>query len=583
MSSSNTFSTLPTDKQIQLAKRMLSLHEWSPHAYGHYWKTTQEQHGECTKNDISKSCKVVREPITVELLLRHLRGEYPLGGFPLWDDSTCRHSALDVDNYALDYGDMGRRIKQSKLPLIFVTTKSAGGRLILPCKQREPAAFVRKVMAKCRLLLGLNDGSADEIFPKQDEWNTKIKDFCGNWYALPYLGEEWCPGTVALQVARNEMGNAMLLEEYLNLYERLQVSHEDMEAILARNTRKAGVGGGEVWNDNLTDEEFLAGAPPCIHNMRSCKVNEGERNICITHCAAFGRKKYPDNIQGTLDKLNAMVMAAPLPEEEVSKLAQRTRDKEIGNGYMCEQVTGYCDKQICKKVKYGPFSRGNGGDASEPFTISIDEIIGQQRLAVITLNGQTFTLPATDMNKWVKFGDAAMEQLGLNVHKFGKKELIRAVYEAWEQRGQIPPATDFEPNATLRDYVTEFVQWWASLNYSNIGDDGVSRNQPLGKDTVGEVWYDNRVDPPLLMFKMAKLEKFLWDRHGYKHDRFLLGRYLASIGGTNFSPNYMKGLERRQRFTWGLPVPPEVVENAEEHAETSRFYRSNAQQQGHFH
>src|SRR6516165_8352473 len=203
------------------------------------------------KNDISKSCKVVREPITVELLLRHLRGEYPLGGFPLWGDSTCRHSALDVDNYALDYGDMGRRIKQSKLPLIFVTTKSAGGRLILPCKQREPAAFARKVMAKCRLLLGLNDGSADEIFPKQDEWNTKIKDFCGNWYALPYLGEEWCPGTVALQVARNEMGLAMLLEEYLNLYERLQVSHEEMEAILARNTRKAGVGGAEVCSDNL--------------------------------------------------------------------------------------------------------------------------------------------------------------------------------------------------------------------------------------------------------------------------------------------------------------------------------------------
>ena len=86
-------------------------------------------------------------------------------------------------------------------------------------------------------------------------------------------------------------------------------------------------------------------------------------------------------------------------------------------------------------------------------------------------------------------------------------------------------------------------------------------------------WYDNRVDPPLLMFKIARLEKYLWDRHGYKHDRFLLGKYLESIGGINFSPKQMTGLERRQRFTWGLPVPPEDIESVEERGE---FWRSGA-------
>jgi len=238
---------------------------------------------------------------------------------------------------------------------------------------------------------------------------------------------------------------------------------------------------------------------------------------------------------------------------------------------MCDQVNGYCDKQVCRKVKYGAFSNGSVGEVSEPFTISIDEIVGQQRLAVITLNGQTFVLPATDMSKPVKLADAAMEQLGLNVHKFGKKELLKAINEAWEQRGQIPPSADFEPNATLRDYVSQFVGFYAGLTYSNIGDDGVSRNQPLGKDTDYEVWYDNRVGPPLLMFKIAKLEKFLWDRHGYKHDRYLLGKYL----GMNFSPKQMTGLERRQRFTWGLPLPPEDVESIKERTENWRLSREN--------
>src|SRR5262249_27762593 len=81
------------------------------------------------------------------------------------------------------------------------------------------------------------------------------------------------------------------------------------------------------------------------------------------------RKKYPENIQGTLDKLNGNLMAVALPEEEVFKLA-----------------------------------------------ISINEIVGEQRLAVITLN-ETFVLPTTDMNKWVKFGDAGMVQISLNRHK----------------------------------------------------------------------------------------------------------------------------------------------------------------------
>jgi hypothetical protein len=91
-------------------------------------------------------------------------------------------------------------------------------------------------MAKCRLLLGLNDGTAKEIFPKQDYWKDDPK-FCGNWYAIPYVGECWSEKTnTAEQCARNEMGNAVLLEEYLTRYEKLQCSHEDLEAILTSNT-----------------------------------------------------------------------------------------------------------------------------------------------------------------------------------------------------------------------------------------------------------------------------------------------------------------------------------------------------------
>jgi hypothetical protein len=271
-------------------------------------------------------------------------------------------------------------------------------------------------MAKCRLMLGLNDGTSKEIFPKQDYWKANDPDFCGSWFALPYLGENW-PGAVAEQCSRNEMGHAMLIEQYLNRYEDLQVSTDEMEAILTQNTRKSGSGSGAVWSDNLTDEEFLAGAPPCIQNMRSSQVNHGERNICMTHCSAFARKKYPDHVQGTLDRLNGMLMADRLPEEKVSKLAARARDKEIGNGYMCKVDTleGYCDKSACKKVKYGAFSNGDADQIDEPIVMSVDEMEGENRTAFVTINGQVFKMLAADLmcyakgrqggdgSKWVRY------------------------------------------------------------------------------------------------------------------------------------------------------------------------------------
>lgn len=552
----NTFNTMPQEKQLLLAERMIALHQWSEHAHGHYWKANPEQHGDCIKNNIQKSCRVVWEPITAELMVRHLSGEYPLGGFALCKDSTCAHVALDVDNYALDYADIGRRIKQSGLPLIFVTTKSGGGRIILPFKEKEPAVFARKVMEKCRLLLGLNDGTAEEIFPKQDFWNDKIKDFCGNWYALPYVGENWSEQTnTAQQVARNVNGNAMSLEDYLSKYEQLQVGHEELEAILALGTRRSGMGSGEVWDDSLTEEEFLAGAPPCIHNMHTSRVKHGGRNECLTHCAAYARRKYPDKTPKALFKLNKLLMSVPLDEEEVFSLGERVKAGKIGSAFMCEHeaVKGYCDKQNCRKVKYGPFSNGQGTEVSEPFTISIDEIVGEQRLAVITLNGSTFWIEAKDITKRMKFGDAAMEQLGLNIYKFGKKELTKAINAAWDQRGQIEPNTDYEPNAVLRDRIQAFVRWRFDHAYSHLDNEGVSRSQPKGTDTSHEVWYDGRRKPPLLMFKLEKLETFLWDRYGQKVNRYQLGEYLKGIEGVNFSGR-QDGLERRQRNTWGIPV-----------------------------
>jgi hypothetical protein len=547
--SGSTYSTLPHRKQLELAEKTLALHQWSPHAHGHYWGTSQQQHGECIKNDITKTCKVVREPITVELLVRHLRGEYALGGFPLWNDSTAAHAALDVDNYAIDCIDIGRRVQVSKLPLIPVGTKSGGLRLILPCKVREPADFLRKVAAKCRLFLGLNDGSTKEIFPKQDRWPAGDPDFCGSWYALPYLGESW-PGKSQPQVARNATGGALLLAEYLSLYEHLQASHEQLEAILARNTRQPGVTGGEVWRDDLPVEEFLAGAPPCIHAMLTSQVGEGERNTCLTHCASFARKKYPDNIVGTLRRLDQMLMASPLDDEEVSKLAERTRKGEIGNGYMCNHVVGYCDKAACKHVKFGAFSNGSGSGAlDEPFVVSIDEMAGEDRMAFVTINGEVFRMTAESLMVYGHIVKTAMGQLGMNIGKFGdKKGFMKEIYAAWEVRGKLPPPPGFEQYATYLGYLNEYVRFRSC----------VTGSPPKGKETISG-WIDVSEDPPKCVFKMLDLEEFIQRHHHVPIDKLRMMEAIRSRGGNNYSGSEDYG-ERRRRNCWYVPMTDDEQE-----------------------
>jgi hypothetical protein len=542
------FSKLKLEKQTELAERMIALHQWSPHAHGHYWSTAQEPRGECIKNDISKSCKVIWEPITTELMLKHLRGEYALGGFPLWNDSTCLHGVIDVDNYALDFSDLARRIEQAKLPLMLAATKSGGGRVFMPCKERFSAEFIRKVLAKCRLLLGLNDGSAKEIFPKQDRWRQNDPDFCGNWYALPYLGESW-RGKSYPQVAIGPNGGWYTLEEYLYFYEKSQSSYEDLEAILARNTRKSGIGSGDVWSENLTDDEFLAGAPPCIHNMNTSRVHEGERNICLTHCTAFARKKYPDNIQGTLNRLNGMLMPCPLPDEEVSKLAQRTRNKEIGKGYMCkeESVSGYCDKETCRKVKYGAFTK-NGGDVPDaPFEISIDEMNGELRTAFVTVNGHVIRISAGDLMDYRKFIRIAMDQEGLDIGAFDKSKFIKGVHDAWEERGHIPPPPGFEPYSTYSRYFADYVMFKTQL-----------KEVPSVGQETRTAWVDVSVEPPVFVFKMEDLALFVSNRFFHELDKLKMREVIRKVrGGDSYGDDY--GERRRKRCWWVLLTEDEQL------------------------
>jgi hypothetical protein len=116
-----------------------------------------------------------------------------------------------------------------------------------------------------------------------------------------------------------------------------------------------------------------------------------------------------------------MIMAVKLPDEEISNLAERTRTKKIGIGYMCKEVSGYCDKEVCRQVKYGAFSNGDNA-LEKPCDISIDEMEGDERTAFFTINGQVFRIPARDLISYNRLARTAMDQEGIDVGVFGNKK-----------------------------------------------------------------------------------------------------------------------------------------------------------------
>lgn len=109
---------------------------------------------------------LVREPITLELLRRHLNGEVTCGWYALQHDNTVRWVALDADH---DNGLIVLQQIWQKLQQLTINTyleeSRRGGHLWLFIEPVR-AKVVRTLM---RQLLNLLKVDAIEIYPRQDE------------------------------------------------------------------------------------------------------------------------------------------------------------------------------------------------------------------------------------------------------------------------------------------------------------------------------------------------------------------------------------------------------------------------------
>ena len=118
--------------------------------------------------------RIIREPLTKELIDKHLKGETGVGSIPITKEHTCCFGVIDVDTYPLDHVALGAKCNAISLPSIVCRSKSGGAHIYFFIKGWISATDMRDKLAEIAAVLGYG---GSEIFPKQ----TQLLVERGDW------------------------------------------------------------------------------------------------------------------------------------------------------------------------------------------------------------------------------------------------------------------------------------------------------------------------------------------------------------------------------------------------------------------
>jgi hypothetical protein len=272
--------------------------------------------------------ETISAPVTADLWKKHLEGEKRIGIVPIKDDGTVLFSALDIDVYGKEdeHPVFIKKMKELGVPLVPCRSKSGALHLYLFLKQPLPADIVVSWMREISILLGYGEC---EIFPKQVALLTSRGDV-GNWINMPYFGGD--QGTVK---AVKEDGSFMSVEEFLAHSEEMKQG-----SLISIDAQEA----------EIAD---LPEAPPCLLALARNKVSEGSRNDCLFAFGVYAKRAFPDDVLGTLERVNEKYFEEPLEEREVSSVSHFVNTKDYL--YPCKKphLKKFCNSKVCKTKKYG--------------------------------------------------------------------------------------------------------------------------------------------------------------------------------------------------------------------------------------
>jgi hypothetical protein len=468
---------------------------------------------------IKPVARTVKEPVTVELVERHLSGDYPLGIVPVRSDGSASWGSIDIDEYGPDVFQVVAAVEAARLPLIPVRSKSGGVHLFSFLAEPRPAAELRPWLERVAEAIG-HKGA--EVFPKQDTPRD-----AGSWILLPYFGSTY-GGKLQTQVGLKKGGGSMSLTEFLMKAEKARVPPGALPRVQLRARPVPGSGGAI---------EMM----PCLAAVVRDGWSEGERNDILMQFGIFAKRAYPAEWTERLEAFNRE-RSPPLPAEEV--VSTITSLKKSQYEYFCQHpaLKLRCQKTACLRL---PFGVGGGAGAAIDIE-AIVEVPSDPKRWRLTIGGKVVEVGARELNNFPRFNEAAITQLRRSFPPLRASVWSEIVDGALLDPdrfsvGELP--VDLTSGAAFCELLTDFLH---SMSKGRRRDDIV-----LGRPWEATAGDDGVPDEiaGLHWFRLGDLMRFL-DRERSKLSRYEAAAELRKIGGRD------RVLKIRGKATacWAVPV-----------------------------
>jgi len=473
----------------ELARRMHRLFEGYSQAHGTHGDTSSNQM-KGGKKEIKKTARTIRQAVTDDLWLQHLRGERPLGIIPIREDHTCLWLCIDVDRYDIDLAGTVKSLEEQKIPLVVCRSKSGGARVYLFLREPVQAEDARAVVKDLAASLGWGDC---EIFPKQNQVLSEQGDL-GNWLNMPYLG-----GDETDRYAVKKTMAAYGLEEFLDYAESMRVTLEQIKP--AKKVKK--------------QDETLDDGPPCLQHLTNVGFPGGVRNSGLFNLGVFCQKKFGEKWKEMLEKYNFLYMKPPLPSEEVLMIIKNLEKKEYRYACKDQPLCSYCNSSLCRTRKFGV-----GGGGMFPEVSGLSKLETDPPLWFLDIEDQRVVLETRQLQNYRDFQLVCMEQLTVYYMPMKNDEWASMIGDAMKNAIIIEAA----PEMSTRGHFMELLE-----------DFCMSRHRGENKEDIilGKPWQDP--ESGRHYFKLSALMQFL-EKQGFKQwGRNTVGKTVTEeLGGRHF-------------------------------------------------
>lgn len=439
------------------AQRMMKLFAGYMEAHGTHGKT--ETRPGAVKKEIKRSAKTVREPITEEVWQQHLDGERALGIMNIDEDFNSFWGCLDIDDYAgLNHSYIAGVCEKHNFPVVVCRSKSGGAHVFLFVQPAVPAASMREKISKMALILGKTDS---EIFPKQTQVLFDKGDL-GSWLNMPYYAsrntDRFCITTDQRQLS---------LSEFLDYAEKRVIDYDDFADV-----------GSEAQFDPIED---LEEGPPCVRILATQGFPPGTRNGGLFALGTLAKKKFPEEWEAKVEDWNRRFMDPPLDSGEVHSVKTSLKRKDYH--YRCgdEPIKSYCDKQSCRRMKYGV---GGGTAAAVISTISV--LDSEPKLFFVTLDmdnakRNVVECDSATLSNFRYFSIAALEQCLITMPPCKQEDWTNQVNRMMAKANII----DAPPEISTTGVFLEHMEKFCTDKHSA---------QVREEILLGKVWYDEQTN-----------------------------------------------------------------------------------------